>query len=117
MVNGEESDGSYFKILAVQSHPASPGAGKTTIARAYLRQLDPIHRFLNADELAQRFKMGGHPIPSADVRRRFKRSRSNFVSMYAPFADLWTVWDNRPEPPRLLLSSETARLPAFTELS
>jgi predicted ABC-type ATPase len=31
----------------------SNGAGKTTFARAYLRQLDPIPRFLNADELAR----------------------------------------------------------------
>jgi predicted ABC-type ATPase len=31
----------------------SNGAGKTTFARAYLRQLDPIPRFLNADEFAR----------------------------------------------------------------
>lgn len=31
----------------------SNGAGKTTFARAYLCQLDPIPRFLNADELAR----------------------------------------------------------------
>lgn len=29
------------------------GAGKTTFAKAYLRQLDPIPRFLNADEIAR----------------------------------------------------------------
>jgi predicted ABC-type ATPase len=29
------------------------GAGKTTFARAYLRLLDPIPRFLNADEIAR----------------------------------------------------------------
>jgi hypothetical protein len=31
----------------------SNGAGKTTFARAYLRQMDPIPRFLNADEIAR----------------------------------------------------------------
>lgn len=31
----------------------SNGAGKTTFARAYLRLLDPIPRFLNADEIAR----------------------------------------------------------------
>jgi predicted ABC-type ATPase len=31
----------------------SNGAGNTTFARAYLRQLDPIPRFLNADEIAR----------------------------------------------------------------
>ena len=50
--------------------------------------------------IAQRVKMGGHGIPNADVRRRFDRSRRNFTTVYAPLADLWTVWDNQPEPPR-----------------
>lgn len=170
----------------------SNGAGKTTFARAYLRQLDPIPRFLNADEIArglsplepqklavragklllheihdclksavsfglestlsgtthakllqgakssgyqieihylwipspelairriaQRVKMGGHGIPSADVRRRFERSRRNFTRVYAPLADLWVVWDNRHEPPRLILSSESASLSSFPGL-
>ncbi|MEO7100660.1 MAG: hypothetical protein ABI162_14965 [Luteolibacter sp.] len=31
----------------------SNGAGKTTFARAYLRQLNPLPRFLNADEIAR----------------------------------------------------------------
>jgi predicted ABC-type ATPase len=31
----------------------SNGAGKTTFARAYLRQIEPIPRFLNADEIAR----------------------------------------------------------------
>jgi predicted ABC-type ATPase len=31
----------------------SNGAGKTTFARAYLRLIDPIPRFLNADEIAR----------------------------------------------------------------
>lgn len=164
----------------------SNGAGKTTFARAYLRQLDPIPRFLNADEIArglspldpqklavkagklllreiesclqtrvsfglestlsgtthakllerakssgyqielhylwipspalairrirQRVKMGGHSIPEADVRRRFARSRINLIQLYGPLADTWQVWDNRNEPPSLILSSESATL-------
>jgi hypothetical protein len=43
-------------------------------------------------------------------------SRRNFTTVYAPLADLWTVWDNQPEPPRLILSSESATLSSFTEL-
>jgi predicted ABC-type ATPase len=170
----------------------SNGAGKTTFAKAYLRQLNPIPRFLNADEIArglsplaprtlavkagklllhevqgclksgdsfglestlsgtthirifqqakslgyhielhylwlpspdlairriaQRVKMGGHDIPESDVLRRFHRSRKNFTALYAPLADLWMVWDNRPEPPLLLFTSETANLSSLTEL-
>ena len=164
----------------------SNGAGKTTFARAYLRQLDPIPRFLNADELArglsplnpgsvsiragklllhemnsclkdcesfglestlsgtthirildkaralgylielhylwipspelairrirQRVKKGGHPIPDADVRRRFSRSHRNLTNLYVPLTDSWQIWDNQTRPPSLLLSSENASL-------
>jgi predicted ABC-type ATPase len=162
------------------------GAGKTTFAGAYLRQLAPIPRFLNADEIArglspldprklaikagklilreiqdclesgipfglestlsgttyvrllqrakslgyqieihylwlpspalairriaQRVKMGGHSIPEADVRRRFSRSWTNLIHLYGPLADTWQVWDNRTEPPGLIMSSETSTL-------
>jgi predicted ABC-type ATPase len=170
----------------------SNGAGKTTFARAYLRQLDPIPRFLNADEIArglspldpqklsvkagklllreihdciesgisfglestlsgtthakllerakslgyqielhylwipspalairrirQRVKMGGHSIPEAEVRRRFARSRANLIQLYGPLADTWQVWDNRNEPPSLILSSESATLSQLESL-
>ena len=170
----------------------SNGAGKTTFARAYLRQLEVVPRFLNADELArglsplapqaaavragklllreiddclgkgesfglestlsgtahvrlirqakeagyqvelhylwipsvalairriaQRVKMGGHSVPEGDVRRRFKRSSRNFTGIYAPLADLWMVWDNRLQPPHLLLSSERGSLSSFDQL-
>jgi predicted ABC-type ATPase len=169
----------------------SNGAGKTTFARAYLRQLDPIPRFLNADELArglsplnpeklavragklllheiqgclesrnsfglestlsgkshigilqraktlgylielhylwipspelairrirQRVKKGGHPIPDADVRRRFSRSLQNLTHLYAPLAHSWQLWDNQNKPPSLLLSSENASLVKLNE--
>ena len=171
----------------------SNGAGKTTFARAYLTQLNPVPRFLNADEIArglspfgprivavkagklllheideclnsgdsfglestlsgttlvklleraktlgyqieihylwlpspvlalrriaQRVKMGGHSVPEEDVRRRFDRSLSHFAEIYALLADLWTVWDNRPQPPRLLFTSESATVSQFKQLS
>lgn len=44
-------------------------------------------------------KKGGHPIPNADVRRRFSRNLKNLGDLYAPPADSWQVWDNRLKPP------------------
>ena len=169
----------------------SNGAGKTTFAKAYLPLLDPIPRFLNADEIArglspldpsrisvsagklllheigkclekgesiglestlsglghvkilrkakslgyhielhylwlpspelairrikQRVKKGGHHIPEVDVRRRYKRSLSNFTRVYAPLADTWQVWDNTVRPPSLLASSESTSLNQLEE--
>ncbi len=55
--------------------------------------------------IAQRVKMGGHFIPAADVRRRYKRSISNFINLYAPLANAWTFRKNRTQPPSLLFDS------------
>ena len=49
--------------------------------------------------IAQRVKKGGHNIPEADVRRRFTRSWTHLIRLYAPLADTWLVWDNRSKPP------------------
>lgn len=41
-----------------------------------------------------RVKRGGHFIPAADVRRRYQRSRDNFVKLYAALADHWMLYYN-----------------------
>ena len=42
----------------------------------------------------RRVLMGGHDIPEEDIRRRFERSRQNFVNLYMPVADEFTLFDN-----------------------
>ncbi len=59
-----------------------------------------IYYFVLADadtavsRVARRVTMGGHDIPEVDVRRRFERSRWNFINLYVPIADEFTVIDN-----------------------
>jgi predicted ABC-type ATPase len=69
--------------------------------------------------IARRVSEGGHDIPEADARRRFKRSLQNF-GLYAAKCDLWRVFDNnaRPKviaeghgPCRSFLNLEKATLP------
>ena len=36
----------------------------------------------------------GHPVPDGDVRRRYVRSKRNFLEVYAPLADRWTLFFN-----------------------
>jgi predicted ABC-type ATPase len=60
--------------------------------------------------IAQRVEMGGHFVPDGDVIRRYRRSLDNFVSLYAPVADSWVLWDNTLKPPGLLLESPGASL-------
>ena len=41
-----------------------------------------------------RVAMGGHDVPADTVRRRYARSINNFLTLYTPLADDWTVYDN-----------------------
>lgn len=44
--------------------------------------------------IAARVRQGGHNVPREDVLRRFERSRNNFLRIYRPMADRWSVYDN-----------------------
>ena len=41
-----------------------------------------------------RVAMGGDDVPDDTVRRRYARSVSNFLTLYLPLANDWTVYDN-----------------------
>jgi predicted ABC-type ATPase len=41
-----------------------------------------------------RVAMGGHSVPADTVRRCYARSINNFLTLYTPLADDWTVYDN-----------------------
>ena len=44
--------------------------------------------------IAERVRHGGHNVPPEDVRRRFWRSRKNFLNVYAALADNWWLVSN-----------------------
>ncbi len=44
--------------------------------------------------VAQRVRLGGHSIPEATIRQRYRRSLRNFFTLYRPVADVWQVYDN-----------------------
>jgi len=52
---------------------------------------------LSIKRITDRVRQGGHFIPSADVKRRFKRGWDNFIRLYRPLADEWAVYDNSGE--------------------
>jgi predicted ABC-type ATPase len=49
---------------------------------------------LARERIKQRVKDGGHDVPYKDVKRRFERSRSNFLEYYEPLSDSWLLFDN-----------------------
>ncbi len=52
--------------------------------------------------VAARVAEGGHNIPEATIRRRFKSGLTNFQAIYKPLADSWSLYDNSKEQPLLL---------------
>jgi predicted ABC-type ATPase len=52
--------------------------------------------------VAARVKQGGHNVARNDVLRRYKRGWTNFLEVYRPLADHWTIYDNSEATPKLL---------------
>jgi len=57
---------------------------------------------LSISRIKQRVKQGGHNVPTVDVRRRFKKSMSNFLEHYKPLAERWYFFDNSGVVPILI---------------
>jgi predicted ABC-type ATPase len=55
-----------------------------------------------------RVRLGGHGVPAEIVRRRFERSVVNFVALYQPLADEWTVFDNSTDGGSVFVASHNA---------
>jgi predicted ABC-type ATPase len=60
--------------------------------------------------ITERVRSGGHDVPEPDVRRRFKRSLSNFFRLYRPLVDRWVLFDNSGAPPRLIAHEAEGRV-------
>jgi len=46
---------------------------------------------LAIERVALRVRAGGHHVPTQDIRRRYERSRDNFLMRYMPLANTWEV--------------------------
>jgi predicted ABC-type ATPase len=57
---------------------------------------------LALSRVAARVKQGGHNVARADVLRRYNRGWTNFLEVYRPLADHWTIYDSSEATPRLL---------------
>ncbi len=60
----------------------------------------------NADmaiaRVAERVRQGGHSVPDAVVRRRFRLGWHNFIRVYRPMADEWVLLDSSDTPPSVV---------------
>jgi predicted ABC-type ATPase len=53
-----------------------------------------------------RVRTGGHHVPEADVRRRFRRCLTNFWTRYRLEADRWRLYYNGAVGPTLVVEGE-----------
>jgi predicted ABC-type ATPase len=49
------------------------------------------------NRVRHRVSMGGHDVPEAVIRRRFRKSWENFQNIYKYLADSWIVFDTSGE--------------------
>jgi predicted ABC-type ATPase len=104
---GAGADFAFETTLASRSF--APWIGKLRREQGYRFHL--IYLWLpDAEEsvrrVARRVKLGGHSVPPDVIRRRYGRGLSNFLSLYRPIADSWSLYDN----------SSDARLVAVREV-
>jgi len=59
--------------------------------------------------VAERVKAGGHDVPEATIRRRFRAGLRNFLRLYRPLADSWRLYDNSDFLSPRLLARQTGR--------
>jgi predicted ABC-type ATPase len=69
-----------------------------------------IFVFLDSEEscverVRERANKGGHGVPEADVRRRFRRSITNFWELYRTLVDSWALMYNSQAEPIEIASS------------
>ena len=50
----------------------------------------------------ERVRVGGHAVPAATIRRRYRRGLVNFFALYQPVVTTWRFYDNSGTRPRLI---------------
>lgn len=88
-------------------------AGRTALVRMIARaralgyRIVLIYSFLDSVDaciarIAMRVRAGGHFVPDEDVRRRYLRSKRNFLNVYSSVADEWMLYYNGDSVPVLV---------------
>ena len=62
------------------------------------------------ERIKSRVQAGGHFVPDDEVRRRYERSKRNFLEIYKPLASRWLLYRNPLEGFELIATSNEAGL-------
>jgi predicted ABC-type ATPase len=99
---GQRADFSFETTLSGRSYEPMLRQYREQGYRVYLYFLWLPAVELNIDRVANRVREGGHHVPDAVVRRRYKRGIANFMNLYRHLADYWILFDNSGTHPREL---------------
>jgi len=72
-----------------------------------------VHLWLPSAEMAvarvrQRVAAGGHDVPEATIRRRYRRGLHNFFRVYLPLVNTWQMLDNAARSGPLTIAAGTS---------
>ena len=120
----ERKDFVFESTLGAHTNPAmlAEAADAGAAVHVWFVGLDGVERHLA--RVRARVKAGGHDIPEADIRRRYRTSRENLAWLMPKLASLH-LYDNSTEAdpasgkaprPRLVLHLEGGRILAPTDL-
>ena len=113
------------QIHSLGNHGIDFGFETTLAGKTYLKLLNElkqkgysIHLFflwiksvkLALERIELRVQQGGHSIPEATVRRRFRRGILNFFHEYQPIVDSWVIFDNSEDIPKMIAFKESGKL-------
>jgi len=102
------ASGESFALESTLSGLAYIKRFKSLKAMGYLLEiiyLDLQDSRLAIDRVKARVREGGHSITPKEIRRRFPRSRQNFLNHYKNLADAWYHFDNSGSRPILIKKS------------
>ena len=81
---------------------------QTHLAFVWVREVE-----FSIARVAHRVRMGGHNIPEAVIRRRFKAGLRNLFGVYRPLLASWRIFDNAQNNPLLVAREITGKLSVF----
>jgi predicted ABC-type ATPase len=59
--------------------------------------------------IASRVLSGGHHVPEEDVRRRYARSKQNFLNLYRSAVDEWVLYYNGDSAPTMVATNSLSK--------
>jgi predicted ABC-type ATPase len=90
----QRADFAFETTLAGRSHARFLQSLRDSGYRLHLVYFRLASEDLAVARVAERVRVGGHGVPEATIRRRYRRSLDNFRRVYRPLVNSWEVYDN-----------------------